>query len=124
MSNPKTLSYTLTHEWMTAPVDGVCRVGLTDFAQSELGDIVFVDLPQQGDRVTAGVSFGDVESVKAISEMISPVTGTVLSINEAVADAPELINSDPYGTWLLEIGQIEGTEPLLDADAYEAACKG
>lgn len=121
MSIPKELRYAKTHEWLKEE-DGVFTVGLTDFAQNSLGDIVFVNLPQPGDAVTAGEVLGDVESVKAVSDVVSPVTGVVKAVNETLADDPSQVNSDPYGTWLIRVEEITGTGDLMDAEAYEALC--
>ncbi len=121
MNIPNELQYTRSHEWLLVE-DGVAAVGLTDFAQDALGDIVFVNLPQPGDEVNAGEAFGDVESVKAVSDVISPVSGVVLEINEELVDNPALVNEDPYGAWLIKVEQITGKEELLDAGAYEAHC--
>ena len=96
MNYPKELRYARTHEWVKMEGD-TAVVGLSDYAQNELGDLVFVNLPEVGDQVDAGETFGDVESVKAVSDLNSPVTGTVTEVNEELLDAPELINSDPYG---------------------------
>ena len=114
--------YTSSHEWLLDLGNGTYRVGLSDYAQSSLGDIVFIDLPQPGDTVTAETSLGDVESVKAVSEVLSPVTGTVTATNEALSSAPESINADPYGAWLIEVGSATGFAELMDASAYEAFC--
>ena len=84
--------------------------------------MVFVNLPAEGDSVAAGEAFGDVESVKAVSDLVSPVTGTVSAVNEELLDAPEMLNSDPYGAWLIKVENVEGSEELLDAAAYEAFC--
>ena len=84
--------------------------------------MVFINLPTEGDAVTAGESFGDVESVKAVSDIISPVSGTICAVNEALADAPETLNSDPYGAWIIKVSPVTDTEKLLDAAAYEAHC--
>ena len=119
---PAELKYTATDEWVTIE-DGIYTVGLTDFAQDALGDLVFVNLPEPGDEVTAGEAFADVESVKAVSDVFSPVTGEVTEINEALLDAPELINEDPYGAWLVRVGNVTETEELLDAAAYAAHCE-
>ena len=121
MNIPNELQYTRSHEWLLTE-DGVATVGLTDFAQNALGDIVFVNLPQPGDEVNAGEAFGDVESVKAVSDVISPVSGVVLEVNEELMDNPALVNEDPYGAWLIKVEQITGEEELLDAGAYEAHC--
>ena len=121
MNIPNELQYTRSHEWLLTE-DGVATIGLTDFAQDALGDIVFVNLPQPGDEVNAGEAFGDVESVKAVSDVISPVSGVVLEVNEELVDNPALVNEDPYGAWLIKVEQITGEEELLDAGAYEAHC--
>ena len=98
MNFPAELKYSKSHEWVR--MDGeIAVVGISDFAQDALGDVVFINLPTEGDAVTAGESFGDVESVKAVSDIISPVSGTICAVNEALADAPETLNSDPYGAW-------------------------
>ncbi len=123
MQHPSDRKYTRSHEWLKDLGGGKVQVGLTDFAQSQLGDIVFIDLPAVGKTVTAETSFGDVESVKAVSEMLSPVTGTVSAVNEALADAPEKINEAALDTWILEVENVTETAELLDADAYEAACR-
>ena len=116
---PAELKYTKTHEWVKEE-DGVCVIGLTDYAQSSLGDLVFVNLPEEGDAVTAGEAFADVESVKAVSDVFSPVTGEVCAVNEELLDAPELINQAPYDAWLIKVANVSGAEELLDAAAYEA----
>ena len=114
--------YTGSHEWLLDLGNGNYRVGLSDYAQNSLGDIVFIDLPQPGDKVTAESSMGDVESVKAVSEVLSPVSGTVTAVNEALATAPESINADPYGAWLIEVNNVTAFAELMDAPAYEAFC--
>ena len=114
--------YTSSHEWLLDLGNGTYRVGLSDYAQSSLGDIVFIDLPQPGDTVTAETSLGDVESVKAVSEVLSPVSGTVTATNEALSSAPESINTDPYGAWLIEVNNATGFAELMDASDYEAFC--
>ena len=120
MSNiPAELKYSASHEWIKEE-DGVFVIGLTDFAQSALGDIVFINLPEEGDEVTAGESFADVESVKAVSDVFSPVTGTVCAVNEALLDDPAQVNEDPYGAWLIKVENVTGTEELLDAEGYAA----
>ena len=120
MNIPKDLLYTKTHEWLKKNDDGTAYVGLTDFAQAELGDLVFVNLPMEGDPVTADEVFADVESVKAVSDVNSPVTGTVVAVNEDVADAPVKINETPYEAWLIQVSDIEDTAELLTADEYAA----
>ena len=118
MNFPKNLRYSKSHEWVHEH-DGSARVGLTDYAQNELGDIVFVALPEVGDEAVKGKRIADVESVKAVSEVFSPLSGVVKEINRAAADSPENINADPYGAWLFEIGQISDREVLLSPDDYE-----
>ena len=115
------LKYTKSHEWIKEE-DGIAVVGITDFAQDALGDVVFVNLPEAGDEVVAGESFGDVESVKAVSDLVSPVSGIVQAVNEELMDAPEMLNSDPYGAWIIKVEQVNDHEQLLDADDYEAFC--
>lgn len=122
MNTPDYLRYTKSHEWILFADDGTAKVGLTDHAQDALGDLVFVNLPQAGDALTCGEALGDVESVKAVSDVYSPVTGTVKAVNEDLLDTPEAINSDPYGAWLVEVENITDQEELLDADAYQAHC--
>jgi len=117
---PENLRYTAEHEWVAAG-DGPVRVGITDFAQDALGDIVYVQLPEPGTEVAAGDAFGEVESTKSVSEIYAPVSGRVTARNEALGDSPDLINTDPYGEgWLVE---LEPSDPasltqLLDADGY------
>ena len=118
---PAEMKYSKDHEWMKEE-DGVVVIGISDFAQDALGDVVFVNLPGEGDEVTAGEAFGDVESVKAVSDLVSPVSGTVCAVNEELLDSPELVNSDPYGAWLIKVENVSDTEELLDAVAYEAFC--
>ena len=121
MLYPADLKYSKTHEWVDV-VGSIAAVGISDFAQDALGDVVFVNLPAVGDEVVAGESFGDVESVKAVSDLICPVTGIVCAVNEELDDAPENLNKDPYGAWIIKVKDITGEEELLDAAAYEAFC--
>ena len=118
---PAELKYSKDHEWMKEE-DGVAVIGISDFAQDALGDVVFVNLPGEGDEVTAGEAFGDVESVKAVSDLVSPVTGIVCAVNEALLDEPEKLNKAPYDAWLIKVENVTDTEELLDAAAYEAFC--
>ena len=121
---PADLRYSTDHLWVRPGADGLVRVGVTDFAQQSLGDVVDVSPPKPGDTVTAGQACGDIESVKSVSDLIAPVTGTVRASNEDLADAPDLVNTDPYGQgWLFEIqpdpaGVGQQIAALLDADAY------
>ena len=120
MAYPADFKYTKEHEWIS--VDGAKgTVGITDYAQSSLGDIVFVDLPKVGTPVKAGEIFGSVESVKAVSDLYSPVTGTVTEINEALKDAPETINADANATWMIKVDLADAAEfdKLLSAADYE-----
>ena len=113
------LKYSKSHEWIKEDGD-VSVIGLTDYAQSELGDLVFINLPEVGDEVTVGEAFADVESVKAVSDVFSPVSGVVTEINEELLDAPESINEASYDAWCVKVGEVKETEELLDADAYKA----
>lgn len=116
--------YAETHEWVK--VEGeFAFIGISDYAQHELGDVVYVDFPGEGDDITAGEEFGAVESTKAASDLIAPVSGTVVEINSALDDAPELINEDPYENWMIKVQLSDASEldALMDAAAYEAFCK-
>lgn len=120
----KGLKYSKEHEWVK--VEGNrATLGITDFAQHSLGDIVFVELPQVGKKLSHGGILGVVESVKAASDIYTPVSGTVVETNEALTDAPEKINSDPFGSWIavVELENPAELDQLLDADAYEAFCR-
>ena len=121
MNYPVDLKYSKSHEWLKVE-DGVAVIGISDFAQDALGDVVFVNLPQVGDEVIAGETFGDVESVKAVSDLICPVSGVVCEINESLDDSPELLNEDPYGAWIIKVENVTDEEELLEAEAYEALC--
>lgn len=123
MNFPKDLKYSKSHEWVKYEEEGTVLIGLTDYAQNELGDLVFVNLPEEGDEVAAGTAFGDVESVKAVSDVNSPVTGEVAAVNENLLDAPESINEDPYDAWMIRVCNVGDTEELMDAEAYEAYIK-
>jgi len=118
MNFPSNLKYAKSHEWVKDLGNGLFEIGLSDFAQHELGDIVYINLPQAGDLLKAEVSFADVESVKAVSDIISPVNGTVREVNEKIVSSPELINKGPYEAWLV---RAEGSlgEGLLSAEEYE-----
>ncbi|MGA3031893.1 MAG: glycine cleavage system protein GcvH [Terracidiphilus sp.] len=121
MAYPADLRYTREHEWIK--VDGASgSIGITDYAQNSLGDIVYVDAPKLGDQVTANKSFGSVESVKAVSDLFSPVTGKVTEVNETLKTEPDRINQDPHGTWIIKVELANPAEiaSLLDAAAYEA----
>ena len=121
---PEDLKYTAEHEWVRTPGDsaGSVRIGITDYAQEALGDIVYVQLPEVGESVTAGGAVGELESTKSVSDVYSPVTGEVVARNDALDATPELVNSDPYGAgWLFEVAVADGAETseLLDAATYE-----
>jgi len=128
MNIPEELRYSSEHEWARRLDDGSkVRVGITDFAQDALGDVVYVDLPAVGTRVEASEAVGELESTKSVSEMYAPIGGTVVAVNEALADNPQLLNEDPYGEgWLIEIeaGDISQFDALLDAEGYRALTEG
>ncbi len=116
------LLYADSHEWVK--IDGdIATVGITDYAQHALGNIVYVDMPEVGDTVTAGEEFGAVESVKAASDLISPVSGEVIEINEALENTPEAINEDAFGAWIMKVKLSEQPSELLDAEAYAKICE-
>ena len=121
MNYPENVKYAASHEWVRYE-DGVAVIGISDYAQDALGDVVFINLPVVGDEVTAGEVFGDVESVKAVSDLLSPVSGVICDVNVALEDAPEDLNSDPYGTWIIKVENVTAESDLMDADAYEAHC--
>jgi glycine cleavage system H protein len=120
MNTPQNLRYTKSHEWIQDLGGGKARIGLTDHAQQSLGDIVFVNLPEVGDEVAAGERLADVESVKAASDVYSPLSGKVSAVNEALLDDPAAINSDAYGAWLAELSDIGNNVETLSAGEYEA----
>jgi len=120
MNFPQELKYTKTHEWVKFEDDTTASVGITDYAQDQLGDLVFANLPEEGDDVVAGDTFADVESVKAVSDVISPVTGVVAEVNEELADNPALMNEAPYEAWFVKVKEITDTDELMTADEYEA----
>jgi glycine cleavage system H protein len=127
--NPTDLKYTAEHEWVRSPGDqaGAVRVGITDYAQDALGDIVYVSLPSVGDAVTAGSECGELESTKSVSDIYAPVSGEVVAVNETLDATPELVNSDPYGAgWLFEVvpGSPGDLDDLMDAGAYETSTQG
>ncbi|MCD2493419.1 glycine cleavage system protein GcvH [Lacrimispora sp. NSJ-141] len=119
MNYPEELLYSKSHEWVKLEGEDAL-IGLTDFAQDALGDLVYVNLPEPGGELTVGESFADVESVKAVSDVYSPVSGTVAEINEALLDAPEEINQSPYEAWLVRVTGVTDKEELMDAEAYRA----
>lgn len=122
MNLPNELKYSEEHEWVKSEGDNRVRIGITDFAQSELGDIVFVELPEVGDEVTAGEPFGSVESVKTVSELYAPVSGKVVEVNEELGDSPENVNTSPYGDgWMIvvEMSDPSQVDQLLTAEQYK-----
>ena len=117
MSTPKNLKYSPSHEWVKVEGDTLL-IGITDYAQKELGDLVFINLPNPGDKITKDEAFADVESVKAVSDIISPVNGVIAQANEALLDRPELINQDAYAAWIVKAKDVSGLDDLLTADQY------
>jgi glycine cleavage system H protein len=118
--------YRISHEWVLLEGD-IATIGISHFAQDALGDVVFFDLPEEGDEVIQGESFAEVESVKAVSDVYAPLDGTIVGINEALSDSPELINQDPFGTgWMIKV-QLKNAadyESLMDSEAYKVNCEG
>ncbi len=127
MSNiPADLKYVASHEWIRIEDDGLVTIGITDFAQSQLGDVVFVELPEADSEVEAEQDIAVVESVEAASDIYAPLAGTIVAVNEALVDAPEKVNEDPYGeAWFFKMKLSDGSQldSLLDADAYAALCE-
>ncbi|MCI1857252.1 MAG: glycine cleavage system protein GcvH [Sporolactobacillus sp.] len=122
MGVPKDLLYSKDHEWVKKEAGGKARIGITEFAQKELGDVVFVELPETGNELHAGDSFGSVESVKTVSELYAPVSGTVAATNGELEDSPEYVNDSPYDkAWMIQLDHVDEAdyEGLLDAEAYE-----
>ena len=117
---PKELKYSRTHEWVRFVDEKTAYIGITDYAQDQLGDLVFVNLPSAGDSLQAGEPFADVESVKAVSDVNAPVSGTVKEVNEALADAPEKMNEAPYDAWFVLAEDVTDTDGLMTAEEYEA----
>jgi len=121
---PADLRFAASHEWARLEADGSVTVGISEHAQQALGDVVFVELPEVGKVFSAGQEAGVVESVKAASDIYAPISGKVLAVNEALIDAPENVNSDPYGSWFFKLqpSAVAELQQLLDADAYKAVC--
>lgn len=122
---PEDLVYTRDHEWARAESDSVV-IGISDYAQDQLGDIVFVEMPEEGDSFSAGDEFGTLESVKAVSELYMPISGEIVGINEELEDSPESINQDPYGAWIIKVKPDDPKEmnALLDRDSYFKILEG
>ena len=123
MDFPTELKYSKSHEWVLFSDTQTARIGLTEFAQHSLGSIVFVNLPEEGDTTVAGESIGDVESVKAVSEIICPLSGVVTAVNTELLDSPEKINEDAYDSWLIEVSDISEQEELLNVAEYKVLCQ-
>ena len=121
---PSDLRYAASHEWARLEEDGSVTVGISDHAQEALGDVVFVELPEVGQQLTAGQQAGVVESVKAASDIYAPISGEVVAINEALTDSPESVNGEPYGSWFFRLRPNDASEldKLLDAEGYKASC--
>jgi glycine cleavage system H protein len=115
--------YTKSHEWVEILGDGSHRIGITDYAQHSLGDIVYVNMPSDGDTVVTGQSFADVESVKAVAELYSPVSGMISAVNQAVGDSPGILNTEPYNSWIITVTGVTETEEFLTPEEYETFCK-
>lgn len=125
MSNPQQLRYSKEHEWLSGAEDGVSTVGITEHAANALGDVVFVQLPEVGDTVTAGETCGELESTKSVSDLYAPVSGEITEVNEDVVNDPSLVNSAPFeGGWLFKVRVTEEPEELLSADEYTAFSAG
>lgn len=121
-SYPRELKYDKEHEWVRTQGD-VAVIGISHFAQDQLGEVVYIDLPEEGDEVVAGETFGEIESVKSVSELYTPVSGEVVRVNEALADSPETVNEDPYGEgWMIEVRMADASQvdDMMSAEAYEA----
>lgn len=119
MEIPNDLFYAKTHEWVKFTDEGTALIGLSDHAQEILGDVAFINLCDEGEILNAGDVIGDIESIKAVSDVYTPVSGTVICVNDELLDKPDLINSDPYGSWLIELEDFEKNSDLLDSQAYE-----
>ena len=120
MPYPADRKYTKDHEWIRVAGD-TGEIGITDYAQQQLGDVVYVELPEVGRKVAAGESFGSIESVKAVSELFAPMSGEVMAVNDALKNRPEVVNSDPHGTWMIKVRLASPTDSgaLLDAEQYQ-----
>lgn len=123
MNFPENLKYTSTHEWIQDMGGGKIRIGISDYAQDQLGDLVYVTLPEEGDELVKGKAFADVESVKAVADVMSPVSGTVSAINTDLQDSPEMMNEDPYGAWFVEVEGASEAEDTMSADEYKEFCE-
>ena len=127
MEYPKGLRYSQEHEWVMVEGDDTGVIGISDFAQSELGDVVYVEAPELGEKISKDDPFGAVESVKAVSDLYAPVSGTVVEVNDALPETPELINEDPYGEgWIIKVSlsDVDELDDLMNAEEYEEYCEG
>lgn len=127
MEYPKGLRYSREHEWVMVEGDDTGVIGISDFAQNELGDVVYVEAPELGEKISKDDPFGAVESVKAVSDLYAPVSGTVVEVNDALPETPELINEDPYGEgWIIKVSlsDVEELDDLMNAEEYEEYCEG
>ncbi|MBQ1310413.1 MAG: glycine cleavage system protein GcvH [Blautia sp.] len=116
---PEELKYSKTHEWVRFEDETTAYIGITDYAQDQLGDLVYVNLPEEGEETAAGEPFADVESVKAVSDVISPVTGTIEEVHSDLADEPQMMNQAPYEAWFIKVRDISETEELMTREEYE-----
>ena len=119
MEIPSDLFFAKSHEWVKFTDEGTAKIGLSDHAQEAFGDVAFINLCDEGDSLNAGDVLGDIESIKAVSDVYSPIGGMVVSVNDELLDNPERINSDPYGSWLVELEDVVSSDELMDAQAYE-----
>ncbi|HZJ77401.1 MAG TPA: glycine cleavage system protein GcvH [Clostridia bacterium] len=119
MNTPKDLLFSNTHEWVKFTSEGTALVGLTEYAQEQLGDVAFINLCDEGEGLAIGDVIGDIESIKAVTDVYSPINGKVIKVNDALLDNPEQLNSDPYGSWLVELEDIEKNEELMKAGEYK-----
>ena len=127
MEYPKGLRYSREHEWVMVEGDDTGEIGISDFAQNELGDVVYVEAPELGEKISKDDPFGAVESVKAVSDLYAPVSGTVIEVNDALPETPELINEDPYGEgWIIKVSlsDVDELDDLMNAEEYEEYCEG
>ena len=125
MPNPADLKYTKDHEWIRLAGE-IAEIGITDYAQDQLGDVIFVELPDPGRQITAGEAFGSIESVKAVSELFAPISGEVIEVNPALKDHPDAVNAKPHETWMIKVRSSNPQEiaSLLDSAQYEALTRG
>lgn len=123
MKTPKDLFFAESHEWVKFAGDGTALVGISDHAQSKMGDVAFINLCDEGDGFAAGDTLGDIESIKAVSDIYCPVSGIVKRVNDELLDNPALINSKPYESWLVELEDVEQNEELMDAESYDKYCE-